>query len=239
MGIIATNTITLRDVAQRLARLPATQSGRVADSKLLGLLKSGDLNAGFVFPGRVAMWIAIPETYWATVSSYAFRSIRRSDDDDRQTGTYQVRISRFASEYVLAMKHQINGEHTLSEEGTTATLYDELKSALSHSSRRFEVVIREQEWLSYLARNNINEPSPSSKSKQGRAEKTGWRELSVIIGAYLIKHRQTTSEEMKLHLAAEHIHSLAKSSEISGLPSAATIKDTLSKIRAKADEISI
>jgi hypothetical protein len=54
MSANGTNTMTLREVALRLARLPGSLAGKIDDGKLLSLLKSGELKAGFFFPRALA-----------------------------------------------------------------------------------------------------------------------------------------------------------------------------------------
>jgi hypothetical protein len=234
------NTITLREVARRLAQLPGSPPGKIADGKLLGLLKSGELSAGFFFPGRVVLWITIPTYYWANISSYSFRSIRRSDDDERQIGTYRVRITKFADEYANALSRMLQQNQDNDAVGQTNGLFlSEFKSALSQAYRRFEVLLPESEWASYLQRHNLEVLGPATKSKPGRREKQGWRRLSVIIGAYLIKHCRQTPEVIKSELAAEKIHEIAVKEKIPDLPATSTIKDVLSEIRSKAEVISI
>ena len=63
----------------------------------------------------------------------------------------------------------------------------------------------------------------------------GWRDLSVIISAYIIKHYETTKEEIKLEEAGKKIHEIGKADKIIGLVAPSTIKDELSKISAGQD----
>lgn len=117
---------------------------------------------------------------------------------------------------------------------------DEWKAVLKATTRTYEVEIAEREWADYLHRHNLTEPGPEIKSKSGRNQKKGWRDLSIIIGAYIIKHYETTKEEIKVGGASEKIHEIAsKVDKITGLPAARTIEDELSKIKARAETISI
>ena len=62
-------TISLHDAGQRLAELHGSKE-QIACGKLLSLLKTGQVKAGFQFPaGQTVLWITIPAHYWATVSS--------------------------------------------------------------------------------------------------------------------------------------------------------------------------
>ncbi len=227
-------TIPLRDAALRLARLPKSGTGKIADGKLLGLLQAGDLQAGFHFPGEFASWIPISRTYWAGVSSDKFRSIRRSEKD-KSSGTFKVRLSDVADEYVKVMSQRSE----IDQRGTADNIWHEIKATLAVASHRFEVLIREQDWDDYLKKHNLEEPILVGKSKGGRRQKEGWRQLCVLVGAYLIKHHRTTKEGLKIEEAAKQIHKMGKDLDIPGLPAWSTIKAALSDIYSKADNISI
>jgi hypothetical protein len=226
----AQQTIPLREVALRLARLPKSGTGRIADGKLLGLLQAGDLKAGFHFPRKLASWIPISRTYWARVSSDKFRSIRRSEKY-KLSGTFKVRLSDVADEYVEVTRLEID------QRGSTDNIWHEIKETLAAASRRFEVLIREQDWDDYLKKHDLEEPIRVGKSKGGRNPKEGWRELCVLMGAYIAKHHRTTKEAPKIEEASRHIHKIAEDENIAGLPAWSTIKGVLTKIYSKADNI--
>jgi hypothetical protein len=122
---------------------------------------------------------------------------------------------------------------------TAAIVQGEFKIALETAGRRYDVVITEDEWASYLKRHSLEYPLPEKRSTSGRHENPSWRDVSVIVGAYLIKHMQTTTELVKLEHAAEQIFHLAKDHNIANPPAAATIKDHLSKILGTVETISI
>ena len=79
--------LTLREVVRRLSRIRGLPKRKRAIADLLGLLRAGELSAGFEFPASSVVWIPIPKQYWVGVSSQKFRSLRYSPDDDRDTGT--------------------------------------------------------------------------------------------------------------------------------------------------------
>jgi hypothetical protein len=62
MSANGTNTMTLREVALRLARLPGSLAGKIDDGKLLSLLKSGELKAGFFSQGTGYFGFQFPPT---------------------------------------------------------------------------------------------------------------------------------------------------------------------------------
>ena len=213
-------TITLRDVGRRLAPLRRSRD-KVASDELLDLLKSGDIIAGFRFPGRTIFWIKIPAHYWSTISSNKFRVIRHSRNK-KNSGAYKVRLGQFAEDIVNQVNEQLKNKETDAS--------DAWKAVLEATVRTYEVEITEDEWTNYLDRHNLVEPGPEIKSKSGRHEKTGWQDLLVIIGAYITKHYQETHEHIKIEEASKNIYKLGLADRIPDLPAAPTIKGVLSKI---------
>jgi hypothetical protein len=77
------------------------------------------------------------------------------------------------------------------------------------------------------------------RSKSGRHAKTAWRDLCVIIGAYILKHCEITEEKIKINEASIKTHEIAKDEGIADLPAASTIRDRLSQIFLKAETLSM
>ena len=96
----AERIIALREVAIRLARIRRLRAGKIPVPALLGLLKSGELNAGFQFPGATVTWIPIPTSYWTGISTHKFRSLQYKAGDKHKKGTYEVKIAEFIDEYL-------------------------------------------------------------------------------------------------------------------------------------------
>jgi hypothetical protein len=222
-------TITLRDVGRRLAQLRHSRD-KVASDELLELLQSGKITAGFRFPKPTILWVKIPSDYWVPVTSAEFRQIRHSSKK-RNSGIYTVSPGEFAEDIVT----QVNEQLAIKE----AEASEEWKSVLKATTHSYEVEIAEREWADYLARNNLTEPGPEIKSKSGRNQKKGWRDLSVIISAYIIKHYEATKEVIKAEEASKKIHEIANAGNIVDLPSASTIEDELNKIKTRAETLSI
>jgi hypothetical protein len=223
--------VSLHEIASRLGKF--RRPPRPLDPEtLLSLLKSEELSAGFYYPGKVVLWIAIPSTYWHTVGGNKFRSLYYDTDNAQESGTFKVRIGQFAGEYLKALSQSKMGKDI-------ETFKEELQKALETGPSGYEVVILEDQWANYLKRHNLEYPLPEKRSTSGRHENPSWRDVSVIVGAYLIKHMQSTNEQVKLEHAAEQIFHLAKDHNIANPPAAATIKDHLSKIFATAETISI
>jgi hypothetical protein len=222
------SVISLREVARRLGEFRKPK--RIIDpDKLLSLLKSGALSAGFEFPGRkIVLWIPIPQNYWLTVHMHKFQSLGFQLDDP-SSGTFTVRISEFSEELTKSVTQTVN-------DASKAT--EELSYAFAKSSRPYEVVITDKEWASYLERNDLRYPVLENKKTSGRHEKASWARLSVIIGAYLTKHFRETKEPLQPNKVAPLIHQLAENEEISDLPSIPTIRDHISNILKKANSLS-
>ena len=143
-------TITLRDVARRLAPLRHSRD-KVASDELLDLLKSGEITAGFRFPGRAILWIKIPTHYWAPVTSNKFRVIRYSKKK-KNSGIYPVSLGEFAEDIVNQVNEQFENKKT--------DALDAWKAVIEATIRTYEVEITEAEWANYLARHNLVEAGP-------------------------------------------------------------------------------
>jgi hypothetical protein len=221
------SVISFREVARRLGELRKPR--RIIDpDKLLSLLKSGELNAGFEFPGQnIAPWIPIPQNYWLTVHMHKFHSLN-FDSYDSKSGTFTVRISEFSEELTKSLTESIKDASKIAAE---------LSYALANSNRPYEVVVTDKEWASYLERNDLRYPILESKKAAGRHEKASWAHLSVIIGAYIVKHFRETKEPLRASKVASIIHQLAEDEEISDLPSTPTIEDHISNILKKANSL--
>jgi hypothetical protein len=221
-----TKSISLRDAGLQLSPRP----GKVAYSTLLSLLKAGQIGAGFRFTGSTAWWIKIPTPYWSTVSSDKFRAIQISRRH-HSSGAFKVRLGDFAKEIVALINQNLERQSALTSK--------EWEAVLKATTRRYEVEIIEQEWNDFLAQNPLVGISSENKSTSGRQQKKGWRQTAIVIGAYILKHCQTTNEQIKIEEASRRIHEIAKKAKTIGLPEASTIKGALSEIRYMAEELSI
>lgn len=219
-------TMSLRDAGVRLAELHNTRD-KVAVGKLLALLRSGEIRAGVQFPiGAQSYWFAIPISYWVGISTDKMRVIKFSKNKSG-SGALKIQLGLF-SEEVAAAVTQAHGDQLDNKAWAPV---------LAACSRSFEVSISQADWEDYESR--IPKPSASAGPGSGRREKSGWRPALVITGAYIIKHRRETQENIKPKEAAEVIWKLCKAEEIADLPSPATIADELAKILKKAESISI
>src|SRR5262249_48823255 len=158
-------------------------------------------------------WITVSHNYWARISSDRFRSIRRSDKNDLP-GTFKVRLSQVADEYIDVMRQRLNMDQRNKDEA----IWRELKETIAAASDRYEVVVTDQEWMGFLQRHNLDETIPETKRKGGRHPEEGWRQVCVLVGAYLFKHRELTKENLKAEEAAKKIHEIAKKDGTPDLP---------------------
>ncbi|MGB7102406.1 MAG: hypothetical protein WBD95_27035 [Xanthobacteraceae bacterium] len=215
--------ISLRDVAARLN----PGSNKRDYSKLLSLLKAGQIKAGFRFPAFGSLWIEIRTAYWSGVDSAEFRTSLRFDKGRPSSGAFSVSLAVFAEQIcdVLAQRSEpANWKH--------------MAELLAATGKRYEVEILEEEWARFLEVNPSYLPAPRQKSRRGRYELESWRDLCIYIGAYIIKHHQKkTSPRIKLVEASETIHKITENEGIRG--AASTIERALSEIVAKAEVISI
>jgi hypothetical protein len=191
-------SISLHDAGVQLAQLLHSKE-KVASGKLLSLLKAGEIEAGFQFFGSTVWWIKIPTRYWATVSTDKFRVIRFTRKST--SGAFKIRLGEFADEIIAQISQQL--------ECQSAPTSEEWKALLKATTLQYEVEIIEREWANFLGSYAAQLPL-EKKSGSGRYAKTGWRNLSVIIGAYILKHCKTTNEEIKIQEANENIYKIAK-----------------------------
>src|SRR6478736_3728998 len=98
------SAVPLRTIARRLPKV-LNRRGKTATRELLSLLQSGELKAGFDFPGRVKRWISIPTSYWAGIGSDQFRTLHYEKGNKHRPGTFKVRIGQFADEFVQAVSN--------------------------------------------------------------------------------------------------------------------------------------
>jgi hypothetical protein len=226
--------LTLREVALQLAKILRLSRRKSAVPRLLGLLKVGELKAGFEFPGTRVYWIPIPTSYWTGISSHKFGTLRSVAGDNFKIGTYQVWISDFVDEYIQVVSQEIFGVTP----GSNNAVLDELKKALSAAQQPYEVGITNEEWTKYLARNQIPDPALQQSLSSGRPEKTSWHHLVPIIAAYMMTLDKSPQEPRNhLHIGAK-VHELASKDGIPDLPSVDTIRDIISKVFTRAKELS-
>jgi hypothetical protein len=227
--------LPLRKVAQQLGQIKQP-AGKPAVSELLGLLKSGELMAGFEFPGTKVCWIPIPTSYWTGISSHKFGSLRYLQHDKHKTGTYEVQISDFVDEYLQVVRHQFQGKGS---DAAITMLYDEFRKALTAAPRPYEVGITNEEWTKYLKRHPIPASAMQQKrSASGRHPKTSWHHLAPIIGAYLMTLDNRPSGSRDHYSIAASVLEVASKEGIADLPAVETLRDLISKAFAKAGELS-
>jgi hypothetical protein len=206
-------TMTLRDAAQSLARAKNSKATGIQSSKLLSLLRSGELKAGFYF-FRGTVWIEIPLAHWQGLDSNKFRIGRKPDD--QKSGTYQVKANEFAEEVARALW---NNEQTgPSREAVTAVI--------SEAAKRYEIAVKTEDFQQYLLQ---HVDAAKTTTNVGRQRKEGWRELCSYMAAYFAAHyRDRPTEALKIEQAKADIIKLAQN-KVSDLPAPDTIKEQISK----------
>jgi hypothetical protein len=217
-------TMPLRDAAQSLARAKNPKAKGIQSSKLLSLLKSGELKAGFYILGG-SIWIEIPLAYWETIGVDKFR-IGRSRDDPK-SGTYKLSLSRFAPEVAKVICKQLdaNEKSSARHESSKTEL---LTAVVDSATKSYEVTVKTKDFQEYL--NSHGPEEPITAAKGGRHRKEGWREICSYMAAYMTAHQRDLPEvRMKIKETSEEIFRLAKADEVKDPPSAGTIKEEISK----------
>jgi hypothetical protein len=226
--------ISLRDAAVRLSPDP----GNREYSKLLGLLKAGRIKAGIRFPAPDPLWVEIPREFWLNVDAARFRNRLRSRNDTPSSGTFKVELADFAKEIGELIGRRSEPESS-----------ERWATVLAATGKRYEVEIIQEEWDRFSEANPQYIAPPPQGSTRGRSEKEGWRDTSVYIGAYIIRHYEASLEKIKSEEASDaeiksgeasnKIHEIAKKAGTKYLPAAGSIQRVISEILTKARTISI
>jgi hypothetical protein len=228
-------TISLRQVAIRLGQLKSKKEKPDVD-RLLTLLISGKLHAGFVFPSPVNRWIDIPQKYWAGIGTDRLLALNYVEGSTKKIGAFKVKLGDFAAQYVQSLAGSYSSPNG-DKDGVVKALLEEIQQALPLMARSFEVRVREEVWAAYLSNHDLLDPYERKKRTAGANQKEGWREMSEIIGAYILDHmRRKPNVKIKYSNAADEIHKCALAEGVNDPPGTSMIQDLLSKIdhRAKA-----
>ena len=226
-------TLSLREVSLQLRQTLGASPQQSAVPRLLGLLKAGELVAGFEYPGTEVFWIPIPREYWTRVSSHKFDSVRYRQGDKFKIGTYQVRVTEFLDEYIDA----ISGKH-LSRNPDANELMNEFKKALPATRRWYEVRVANESWLEYLEAHPISAPALQQRARAGRPPKPSWHHLAPIIAAYLMTLDKRPDDSRDHMYIAGMVHQLASKEGIKNLPAVDTIRDVVSWAFSRAEKLS-
>ena len=222
-------TTSLRDAAVYLATLDRTErtkgKTKPAVARLLNLLRSGEITAGIHFAiGLETHWIDIPISHWLDVSTNDMRVIKFTDDPS--TGSFKRPPGMFSKEVMAAVT-------AATKEKLDVNAFE---AVLAACTKPIEVSILQSVWDEYQARN----PRTSGEVR-GRNPKSAWRDVYIVVGAYIIRHFQERGEIIKPNKVAEIILQICRKDGIAAadLPEAATLVDQLSKIVKKAKAIQV
>ena len=219
-------TMTLRDAARRLARIRNPKGRGIESSKLLGLLRSGELKAGFyILDGKA--WIEIPLTHWATTPGNKFRRIGRIRHEPK-SGAYPVRANEFPDQVARTICKEIEvNERALGQHENQPNL-EAITAVVDAAAKSYEVTIKTKEFSDYLQRQGMEETITTAKG--GRPEKEGWRGVCRYMAAYMAAHyRDLPTAHLKIKESSDEIFRLANEDDVPDLPTADTIKEEVSK----------
>ena len=124
---------SLRDIALRLNKFREFNTSRqIADGPLLSLLKGGKLTARVQYPGRPEIWVVIPASYWADVTSDQIRSLRRGKGRDL-VGNYKIETSSISEELARELL-KLGDLCNANPEARMAWITEEIKKSLPHQA---------------------------------------------------------------------------------------------------------
>jgi hypothetical protein len=212
-------TITLRESARRLARIRSPKGTKIESGKLLNVLRSGELKAGFyLLDGTV--WIEIPDAYWRGINTNKFAIGRKRGDS--KSGTYRVKANKFPNQVASTL---YNSQQTSERQSSPSR--ERLVAVIEETTKWYEVTIKTKDFLEYLQRKGLEENK--STSNVG-APRKAWREVCSYMAAYFAAHqRDRGPEPLKIKQAKEDIHKFAKDDDVKNLPAEDTIREEISK----------
>jgi hypothetical protein len=217
-------TITLREAARRLARIRKPKGKGIESSRLLSLLRSGELKAGCYF-FRGTVWIEIPLAHWQGIDANKFRIGRKAGDP--KSGTYKIKANAIPDQVANVLCKLIAREE-VSGQQQTKPLQEEIAEVVGATATEYEATIKTKDFSDYLQRHGLEENKTTTNV--GTRRKEGWRELCSYMAAYFAAHyRDRGTEPLKIEQAKFDILELAKNGGVSDLPTADTIKEQISK----------
>jgi hypothetical protein len=221
----ADEVLSLREAARQLARLAPSKKGeKIADAKLLQLLKAGKVRAGFHAPGITPIWVQVPSGYWLTISSATFKKIRVQQSSGRK-GEFKVRLKSFPSEYAAARS-------TASAGAPSAA--DLLLEFLQHEDDFFEITLPLREWEDH--KKLLPEPlaefvqDNASKEKTGRSELASWKNVNAILAVYLLKRNIRSSDDESCDSIATSVLDIAARMNVIRPPSHPTLEKEVGRV---------
>jgi hypothetical protein len=213
-------TITLRDAARRLTLAKDPKAKKFAERDLLGLLRSGELKAGFyILSGTV--WIDVPLAHWEKTGGDKFRALHLRRGDPK-SGTYKVRANKFPDQVAKVICQKVANDKAQQAENSVAAI-------VTAAAESYEVTLKSKDFQDYLERRGLKESFPTTTG--GRHQKN-WRDVSSYMAAYMVAHHRDLTAALKTKEASEVVYKLAEAGGISDLPAADTIKDQISKAEA-------
>jgi hypothetical protein len=218
-------TITLREAARRLARIRRPKGKGIESSKLLNVLRSGELKAGYYIMGG-ALWIEIPLMYWQAISSDRFRRIGQNPDDPK-SGTYKIRTSTTLVDQVADLICKAVEEHSPTKGHDAGAMRNAVTAVVNEAAKSYEVTVKATHFLEYLKNHGLEEKVASTNV--GRKRKEGWRELCSYMAAYFAAYQRDRGRPPKIDQAQTDIIKIAKGDNVLDLPDETTIKDQISQ----------
>jgi hypothetical protein len=211
-------TITLREAARCLARIRNPKGNNIESSRLLSLLRSGELRAGFYF-FRGTVWIEIPLTHWQGIDANKFRIGRKPNDPN--SGTYKIKANAIPDQ----VANVLSGLIARDEEQQTKPILQEITEVVSESAINTEVTIKMKDFSDHLQRHSPEESTTTTHV--GRKQKESWRDICSYMAAYMLAHYKPG---LTAGDSAKEIVELAKADGVGDPPSAATLKEQVSKM---------
>src|SRR5262249_13634451 len=151
----------------------------IQSSKLLSVLRSGELKAGFYFWDGTT-WIEIPDAHWGKINSTKFGIGRKRRDP--KSGTYRVRPNKFPTQVANAL---CGSEQPLERQGIPSR--ERLVAVIQETTKWYEVTIKTKDFSEYLQRRF---PEENNATSNVGAPRKAWREVCSYMAAYFAAHQR-------------------------------------------------
>jgi hypothetical protein len=212
-------TMVLREVARQLALSKNKKAKGIDSAALRGLLRAGELQAGFYILDGAA-WIDIPVDYWLKTDAPRMSKITRKGGE-----SYKLRPSKFPDQVAKIISNLLRQREPSSDQSVISA---DLVALVSSIGLSYEVTVKTAVFNDHLRRHNIVMPTVAV-SKGGRPQKLSWPKLCSYVGAYFAAHcRDFPGRPIEIEATSKIILELADKDGIGDLPDWQTLKEHVS-----------
>jgi hypothetical protein len=202
------DALSFGDVVVRLRNLMRLPKGSpIPRNRLRNLLREGDLTAFVFVPGTQPREVQIPSSYWATVTTKRFASVRYKTGSRSKVGSFSLTLTDIPGAVADSFRASAEGR-TLA----TDAFFSALEQSFAEAETMLEAFVSQgvfDLWIKRSQRNPQEQYVVAGKKERGRPEKN-WEAvfatLVTILAEIIIKQKMTMPSMLGL---AQDIHERA------------------------------